>query len=96
MNKLVDVNEGVRQQDCGVSIKDDAKVRTADEIDHMVRVLGSLVVAARDLSDDDHSRIRRFILAAGDLMSSRDRLKSADRQIFEIALRDAAGRRQGY
>lgn len=92
MRKIGNISDGVRQHDRGVSVKRDAE-EELDGVDHLVGVLGSIVVAARDLVDDDHARVRRFILAAGDLMSSRDRLKLADRQIFESALRDAAARR---
>ena len=95
MQKLANIIEGVSRPNQGVSAKDNANVNSPDEIDHIVRVIGSIVVAARDLSDEDHARIRRFITAAGDLMVSRDRLKPDDRQIFETALRDAAARTHG-
>lgn len=95
MRKTATIIDSGRQHDRRVSAPDEAKVNS-DEIDHLVSVLGSIVVAARDLADEDHARARRFVLAAGDLMSSRDRLKPADRQIFETALRDAAAQRHEY
>jgi hypothetical protein len=73
-----------------------AAVNSTSDINHMVNVLGSIVILARDLPETDHARIRRFILAAGDLMSSRDRLQSADRQLFEAALGNAAAAKRGY
>ncbi|MGY3489633.1 hypothetical protein ACVW1C_007516 [Bradyrhizobium sp. USDA 4011] len=94
MRKLADIVDSVAPRDVVVS-NNGASINSTDEIDHLVRALGSIVVAARDLSDEDHARLKRLILAAGDLMSSRDRLKSADRQLFETALLAATARRQG-
>ncbi|WP_375305098.1 hypothetical protein WI560_23700 [Bradyrhizobium sp. A11] len=74
----------------------DTAVNSTSDINHVVNVLGSIVILARDLPEVDHARIRRFILACGDLMSSRDRLQSADRQLFEAALSNAASVKRGY
>jgi phosphopantothenate synthetase len=95
MHKIANIIEGISEYDPGVSAKDNANVNSTNEIDNIVRAIGAIVVAARDMSDQDHARIRRFILAAGDLMFSRDRLQSGDRLIFEAALRDAAARMPG-
>ncbi len=93
MHKLANAIGRVARHDHAVSNKDNANVDSTNEVDDLVRALSSIIVAARDLPDEDHARVRRFISASADLMLSRDRLGQVDRQLFEAALRDAAGRR---
>jgi hypothetical protein len=72
------------------------QVTGSNEIERIVATIGEIVVRARDMSDADHRRVCCFLQAAGDLMVSRDRLKTEDRAKFENALRDAVARRHGF
>ncbi len=75
-----------------------AKQRVAlptNEVDRIFAVVGEIVVAASGMNDSDARRVENCVLAAGDLLVSRARLKNGDRQAFEKALRDAVARRNG-
>lgn len=60
MHKLANTIDQAARREQAVSIKDDS----TNEIDELVRVLGSIIVTARDLPDEDHARAKGFILAA--------------------------------
>jgi hypothetical protein len=89
-----EVINGVWTQDVGN--RDAAtEVSAADAIGPLINQLGALVVQAQGLSDEDYRRLTNCVNAAGDLMTSRVRLSSADRQMFEAALRDAVVKKHG-
>jgi hypothetical protein len=75
---------------------DERHVTMAGEFDRLVSLLTEIVVRSQDFSEQDHKRMTSFMSACCELMSSRDRLKPDDRQIFERELRNAVARRGHY
>lgn len=71
------------------------QVDTLPTVDHLVGVLTSVMIETQSLPEADRQRMRNFFSACADLMMSRDRLKPADREIFERELRNAMARRGG-
>ena len=66
-----------------------------DELDRLIGALSLVVLEARGFSRENKRRLAQFIYAAGEMVSERTRIDTADQTIFEAALRDVAARKYG-
>ena len=66
-----------------------------EELDRLIGALSLVTLEARGLSRESKRRLAQFFYAAGEMVSERTRLDTADQQIFEAALRDVAAKKFG-
>lgn len=64
--------------------------------DRAVAVLTEILVMSQNFSDADRRRMASFVLATGDLLTSRNRLQGEDRALFDALLRDTLARRKDH
>jgi hypothetical protein len=64
-----------------------------DEVDHVVTLLGEVVMRAQSMSPDDLRRVRDFVHAASAVLMSTTYLPRDDQVIFETALRTSVARK---